>query len=305
MDDIDRTILTDLIENCRITYEELARKTNLSPNAIKNRVQRLISDGIVHTFSATINPKIIHANQFQAIILTNGSETIDEFVDHFGASPMVGHISILANARGGAYLVWGEYVGTNDLRKITAFLRNPEQVEDVEFHTLLTEGSEPKREFAKLHLRILRHLVENPRAHISDISEKTKLAPKTVRRGLRELTDNRMVFFRSRPDLAAGGLVNIHIRLNWDEKLTSLEELVKWITGKYPIAHWATWISASDPIVFPEFLVRDLQEAEKIAKEIRGMAFVKSTTTLVSFSNRKYTHLGEITLKKLIDEAGV
>jgi len=305
LDEIDRTLLSDLCVNCRVTYEELARKIDLSPNAIKNRVQGLISDGILHTFRATINPEIIHANQFQAIIITNGSENIDEFVDHLGASEMVGHVSILANARGGAYLIWGEYVGTHALQQVTSFLRSQEQVVEVEFHTLVTEGSEPKREFVKLHLKILKHLVENPRAHISDISEKTKLAPKTVRRGLRELTDNQMVFFRARPDLAAEGLVNIHIRIKWDEKLISLEEVAKWFSEKYPIALWSIWISASEPVAFPEFLVRDLQEAEKIAKEIRDLEFVKSSTTLVTFSNRKYTHLGEIALRKMIDDAAV
>ncbi|MHA2134716.1 MAG: Lrp/AsnC family transcriptional regulator [Candidatus Thorarchaeota archaeon] len=45
MDRIDRTILSELCNNCRITYESLAKKTKLSANAVKNRVHHLIESG--------------------------------------------------------------------------------------------------------------------------------------------------------------------------------------------------------------------------------------------------------------------
>jgi DNA-binding Lrp family transcriptional regulator len=45
LDRIDRTILSELCNNCRITYESLAKKTKLSANAVKNRVHHLIESG--------------------------------------------------------------------------------------------------------------------------------------------------------------------------------------------------------------------------------------------------------------------
>jgi DNA-binding Lrp family transcriptional regulator len=305
VDDIDRTVLSELCADCRVTYEHLARKTNLSPNAVKNRVQHLIDSGVVHRFSVTIDPELIDADSYQAIILTDGSENVDEFVDNLGKSPMVGHISTLASTRGGAYLVWGQYVGSSMLHELGKFLRAPEQVQEVEFHTLYCHLQKRAPKFTKLQLRVIRCLIENPRMPISEISQRIEVAPKTVRRALREIIDDKKILLLARPDLASGGLVNTHIRIVWDEKATSLDEMKQWFQTEYPVAFWSEWPAAIEPVYFAEFFLRDLQEAVKISKQVREAYFVKTSVTLVAYSNAKYTYLGEILLKEMLEKSGV
>ena len=157
---------------------------------------------------------------------------------------------------------------------------------------------------ANLHLRILAILQKNPRALINDIAIDAGLAPKTVRRAIRELIEGEGIRFSARPDMAAGKLVNFYVRLEWNEDETSLEDLVTWLQETYPLELWDPTISASDPIIYAEFVVENLHEAEEIARHIRGRPFVKSTATLVSYSNQKFSYFAESMLDEMIREAG-
>ena len=305
LEDIDWTILMKLCNNCRVSYEQLAREVGLSPNAVKNRVSNLIDSGIVHKFHTILDQGVIGASHYQAVVITDGIEDIDEFVNTLGTAPLVGHISILASAQGGAYLVWGQYIGVEGLRETTTLLRASEHVENVDFHTLIHLSPKRTPEFTNLHLRVLRCLVDNPQQQISEISKRLKIAPKTARRALREIIESEQVRFIARPDLAAGGLVNIHVRLDWDDKLKSLEEVIGWLNIEFPFAFWAPWTSAVEPVLFAEFVIRNLHEAEQIAKQVRIAPFVNSSTTLLSYSNAKFPYLSETLLLEMLDKADV
>ncbi|WP_299475266.1 Lrp/AsnC ligand binding domain-containing protein [uncultured Roseibium sp.] len=54
---IDRRILRALQEDGRITNTDLAEKVSLSPTATAERMKRLIRDGYIEGFSATLDPK--------------------------------------------------------------------------------------------------------------------------------------------------------------------------------------------------------------------------------------------------------
>ncbi|MHA1636992.1 MAG: Lrp/AsnC family transcriptional regulator, partial [Candidatus Thorarchaeota archaeon] len=81
LEDTDWTILMKLCNNCRVSYEQLAREVGLSPNAVKNRVGNLISSGIVHKFHTILDQGVVGASHYQAIVITDGKEDIDGFVD--------------------------------------------------------------------------------------------------------------------------------------------------------------------------------------------------------------------------------
>ena len=55
---------------------------------------------------------------------------------------------------------------------------------------------------------------------------------------------------------------------------------------------------------FAEFVVDNLHDAEEIARYIRSRPFVKSTATLVSYSNKKYRYFAETMLEDMVREAG-
>jgi DNA-binding Lrp family transcriptional regulator len=62
MDAIDSKILAELQKDARISYTDLAKKLNLSDVAIKKRVDKLIDDGIIKSFSIELNYKKLGKN---------------------------------------------------------------------------------------------------------------------------------------------------------------------------------------------------------------------------------------------------
>ncbi|HYB39850.1 MAG TPA: Lrp/AsnC family transcriptional regulator [Mycobacterium sp.] len=59
LDDIDRTLVRELVGNGRATLSELAASTGLSVSAVQSRVRRLESRGVVTGYSARINPEAV------------------------------------------------------------------------------------------------------------------------------------------------------------------------------------------------------------------------------------------------------
>ena len=57
MDETNRTILTLLASDGRVSYTELARKTGLSVSAVQQRVRRLEERGVIRGYAAVIDPE--------------------------------------------------------------------------------------------------------------------------------------------------------------------------------------------------------------------------------------------------------
>lgn len=55
LDPIDIHILERLTQNSRISYTDLAKEVNLSSVAVKDRIDRLVNQGIIEQFSIVIN----------------------------------------------------------------------------------------------------------------------------------------------------------------------------------------------------------------------------------------------------------
>ena len=59
MDRIDRDLLTHLIAEGRVTYQELGRAVRLSPNTVADRVRRLRAAGVLTGFHAQLDLAVL------------------------------------------------------------------------------------------------------------------------------------------------------------------------------------------------------------------------------------------------------
>jgi len=55
MDDLDRKILSLLVEDGRRTYDDIARRVSLSAPSVKRRIDRLREQGALEGFTAVVN----------------------------------------------------------------------------------------------------------------------------------------------------------------------------------------------------------------------------------------------------------
>lgn len=56
MDDLDKKILSLLVQNARATLKELAQQVNLTSPAVTERIKRMERKGIIEGYSVRINP---------------------------------------------------------------------------------------------------------------------------------------------------------------------------------------------------------------------------------------------------------
>ena len=59
MDDTDRTIVALLRENARRSFQDIGERVSLSAPAVKRRVDRLESSGVIRGYSANVDPSAI------------------------------------------------------------------------------------------------------------------------------------------------------------------------------------------------------------------------------------------------------
>ncbi len=58
MDNIDRRILDQLRLNARAGYGEIGNVVGLSASAVKRRVDRLVDDGVIRSFTIQVDPEV-------------------------------------------------------------------------------------------------------------------------------------------------------------------------------------------------------------------------------------------------------
>ncbi len=317
MDLIDKGIFYALDSNCRVSYEALARQFEISANAIKKRVTKLQTNGILKRFTVWLSLSMIDAEMMVAFINTDESQNDEVLINTIGNNPMIHRAAYLTN---GGMVVFGEYNGATGLNEISRFLRNQDGVSEVEIHTLLTEKG-GKVTFTPLQLKVLQQLRKDARMSIVNLAKNTGLTARTIRRILNQLGGNNPttrafvirdnlrpeerastepVHFRSFWNFNAGGNISYGVRLTYNEEVVNPAELVAWLRNQYPVAHWYSYASASEPLLFSTFVVDNVGAFEKIYQSLKQGALVDSVKAFAFYPQRHFKGLREIRLEEML-----
>ncbi|MFX1566028.1 MAG: winged helix-turn-helix transcriptional regulator [Promethearchaeota archaeon] len=315
MDPLDKKLLWELHENCRVSYQNLSQILGISANAVKKRVAKLIDTGVIYKFSAMLSLDYLQSEVLYALVYTDGYENTDEFIKNLGSNPMVHVVGSIASGGGGAYNFFAQYIGSQGLAELGRFVRTLDHVTRTELFPLLIpkdhrgvqalpiRGKEEGGTFSKTELKVLRWLVEDPRMSISDVASRTGLTARRVGRTIQQLMD-KGIMFSVRWNLSAGGYDQIMVRTLVDEKKMAVTEVAEWVRERFPTQFWLPYISADEPIVFLSFVVQNMQEANHIAQTLKQADFVKSTIVSVRFQESKFPWMGHTMIQDMVREAG-
>ncbi len=301
MDDIDKRIILALDSDCRMTYQKMAEKLNLTATAVKKRVIKLLEQGVIDRFITTLNFEMIDSDLLLAIVQTKGSEYEEDFIEEVGNNPSVIQMSSIACGKGGLYVVFAVTSGLQSLSDFGAFIRTLEPVTNTDIHVLLYPRGH-KVTLTKLQLRVLKYLVDNPRISIVEIAEQSGLSARRVRRTITELQEGEGIRFAVLWNLSKGGLNEVLLRIEWDEKNSNHKVVIDWLRNKFPLEFWSPFVSATSPVVFARFVVEDLEAIESIARVVKRAPFVESLSTLVLYSNNLFDWPGITELRRLFEE---
>jgi len=122
---------------------------------------------------------------------------------------------------------------------------------------------------------------------IIDITEKTRLTARRVRKILQEIQDSQAVRCSLNLELGAASDIPFLICLTYDQSVASPDELVKWLRAEYPLPLWDIYLSASEPIAICLFAVDTLTELDEIVRNIRKNDVIEKAKVTIS-THHKY-----------------
>ncbi len=278
MDLIDKQIIFELLVNYRAAYQTIAKKLDLSVNAVKKRFEKMKGEGLIRGGLVTPLPVMSGTEDWMAFLRMEGPSTSEDILDQIGSHQLVNSGSILTD---GSILCYGYYRGGRDLQEIGTFLRQAPGVKSVEFHTLLCEPGK-KCDLTPPDLKVIRILRQEPRMPISEIAQQTKLTPRRVKKILNNLFgDNgseplhfinweprggkhpNEVSFRVgvRWNLNAGGYTAFIIQVRHEEGTEPRERIIDSLKKEYPFEFWYAYASAFEPVIFCVFVVEHFRDS--------------------------------------------
>ncbi|MHA2314342.1 MAG: AsnC family transcriptional regulator [Candidatus Hermodarchaeia archaeon] len=300
MDSIDKGILYALRKNCRASYEDLARDHGISANAIKRRVVRLQKVGVIHRYVVRLNWKMVDAHPLVIFVYSSRSYDDEEFMEQLGAHPMVGFVRFDSY---GSAVVRASYREGNDIFELSEYFRALEGVNDVEIHPIPVKRGE-RTTFSKLQLRVLAQLAKDARMPISRIASKSRLTAKRVRSILSQLHESQSVVFTIDIDPTAGASNLVTFRIIYQPDTINPDKVVKALKEEFSNEFWNEWHSASQNLMWVDFVLDNVRDAEPIAKRIRMLSGVEIDNTIIPYPVRWFSEFRDNRLQEMLTKAG-
>jgi DNA-binding Lrp family transcriptional regulator len=300
LDALDKAILQGLGANCRLSYQTLAKQNGVTATAVKKRIDRLLETGVIVTFTVELNLAMIDADYLLILVYTDEQHDNDKSAKEIGQHRMVSEVGVLA---GSTIIAFASYQDAKDLAELRSFLISLEGVTEVEMHTLLFPRGK-KMELKRLHIKILRCLVDDPRMPATEIANRTGLAVRTVTRGINEILEGEGVRISLRWNLNAADCITFLMQIEWDEHKASLDDILGWLREHFPQEFWEPLICASENMMFAAFVVETLKDMSRIGHEIRTCPLVISHTSLLGEPSRSYPDIRRYRLEELLEREG-
>jgi len=263
--------------------------------------------GTIREFIVMPSHAMIGAERFRATLHTDGYENEENLIDSIGSLPEVHGACRVVSAKGGAYIVWGSYVGPIRLNEIGRYLRTLPSVEEVELHSVVANysrfsnwGRGQKMELSKNHLLVLRSLRGNPRIQVKELSDETGLSLRRARRLLSEIEESGAFYFVARTDpIVEGPAFIIKIRLAENEMKP--QQLLDWLQDTYQGHFIGLAFSVTEPVSFAQFGGCDVPQMSHIFRDIRRLPFVTTTTLLMALTFTSFPHLMQYKLDEMLE----
>jgi Lrp/AsnC family leucine-responsive transcriptional regulator len=317
VDWLDKALLWQLFGNARISYQALARKFNLSFNAIKNRVKKLEADGVIQEYTVELSLAMLGLEPLDVSVTTDGSEKIKELIDQIGNHRLVRMAYRLQNQK---YAAFAFVAGTTDFFELKGFLESLNSVTDVGLHPILaiapdapphskarTRGQ--KMVFTKNQLRVMKCLTENVRMPVSEIANQLDLSPRRVGKILRDLEEGGGVHFTIRINMYALGDVLLSLVIWYDDAKTSAAEIVSWFRDHYKHEFWNATQRLDEPTIEIVLILDNPTKAADITRVVREAPFVERVEDVVAtpqtYVKVHYRDPSQHRLEELFKDAGL
>lgn len=274
MDEIDMSLIQEIIYNSRLPYRELADRMELSVTTVQKRVQALVDQGIIKKFTVYPSPRILPW-VYISVAGQSRAESVDEVIERLGRHPNTERI---APASGDYLFVDGILRDISEVGKYVDFVVREARIADpyVSLHDRSHLFGTDIDRFTNMDFRILSTLLDDSRKQVVDVAIELDVSVSTVRRRLERMERKRMIVCMIQFDPASTGdvfsVIFLTIRNGADRA-----EVIRKIRSKYKKNLISIWVYDTIPDLFTvnvwaktmtemKALREDLQEEELFKK---------------------------------------
>lgn len=175
MDNLDRQILSALLDNCRESDRSIGSRLGISGGAVRARRQKMEDSGVIRQYAVRVEPPLLGFGVLYVVVTGEDTRRILEQCSLIGKPylvvPCVGGITVC-----------GVVVDSMEMQQKIDLARS--LMKDVRILTIF-EAQKPGRDpirLTKTDLEVLQRLAASPRQRTDAIASDTGLSPKTVAR---------------------------------------------------------------------------------------------------------------------------
>jgi DNA-binding Lrp family transcriptional regulator len=301
LDAINKGILKELEQNCRLSYETLAKKYQISATAIRQRIARLTELGVIERFLVRLSYAMAATHPLIGFVESECTAEDDPFIDQIGRHPLVNRVRYNTY---GSFVIYGEYAHSEQLAELRTYLHRLPEVHRVELHPYPADRGQIVK-LSDYELRVLRPLLDDPRFPINEIAKKVKTTAKRASRTLQNLITEKGVEFTALYDLVACDSTHFVLKLEWEDKTLTPEAIVHQVQSLYPLEFWLFKYSAIQNLMWISFNVDHPRNIEPIATAVRELPSINLTGTILPYPGKRFPEYRELQLRELAEKTNV
>lgn len=314
LDPTDYSLICELAANCRASYQALAKKFNLAPNTVKNRIKRLHKEGVLGGYHVIVKLAILGAEHVAGYVSTDGSENVINLMEKIASHPAVAEIYRTGDMR---YEYWAMVSGARETLGFERFLQNLTSVREVELRPIeflfpnmppnyFMHSSGRKVTFTINQLQVLRSLFDDGRMPVSKIAKRTEFTVRRVRRILSDLIEGDGISFVVGFNIFARGDMEYRLKIVYDESQATGQEIITRIYNKYPNNFWWASITSNEPLVDIGLIIDRPGSAVPIINEVKAATYTRSVEDYVSYPRVVFANYPfRLHLAELLIDAGL
>ena len=222
VDAIDLKIIRLFSRDCRASYKDISLTVGITPNAIKERINTMVCNGIIQSFIVNVNPALFEYEKECLLMLKHFKRTTstpaktvnDNIVKQLN---LIGEVRFYAKLLQGSMYVLSLRTGTEDKISILGELLK-EYAYSVEY-TFINYTPISMKVIGS-DFKIIKCLLSNPRKQVEDIAKDTSLSTKTVTRRLEKLKENHAIEFgimRNMSTMQLIGYIEFGVKVNLED----------------------------------------------------------------------------------------
>lgn len=274
LDMLDKALIGELSNNCRVSFSNLAGKYSVSVNTIKNRVEQLLEDKVILGFDVIPKMSLFNAS-FATIMLHLESRATREIIDRLGSNQFIMAVMTGLEPEGFAIAI---YRNADELNQAVEHLRTDSAVREVEVIQLLPPPSSKETvrstktldDLKTIDWKILYHLRWNGRMALKEIAEKAGKSVPTVRKRIEFMRKHDLIYESTLLNIGAvgTGLVITLVAEIPDLSSSRQLEIDELIRNAYPEEYWLSWMSADRPVMLLSFYTASAKAAGDIRNNL-------------------------------------